>query len=203
MKRAKQPTQFKGNKEVCIELSYEKLLELIYGVRHIGLKAGWTGIAPFRRSLVRLFKTLATAADRNILGDDGHRDAIRQHCEHAAETARHTTTIDALNQHAIGNAIELAFLLLGRLPRNWDKPVAGWQSTVDLSKFRSLVYVRTPTQRVAEMTDHAYRSSDMSAEDSQFTRVITVRRRHPRDDRKVLAWIRANEPALYRRFNRD
>jgi hypothetical protein len=195
------PRQLKGANETYVEVGFANLMQFIYGYRRCEVKAGWSKVAHFKRGVIKLFRTVAAAAERNVHGDDAHREEIADRCNVAVNSLRRSNTIDAVTQHAVQGAFEVIFLLLGRLPRNWQKPVAGFRSTVELAKFRTFTYVRTDTQRVDEMVDYAYRQKQ-GREAELFDRVIAVRLRHPRNDRKVLDWIRANEPELYRRFNR-
>ena len=185
-----------------VELAFENLLSFVYGSHGAGISAGWTSLPYFKKSLLKLFKTLRAATERNIHGDEAHRAEITGICESAIETIGRAKTKDEVTQWALNYTFHMIFLLLGRFPKNWRKTKAGWQSNVALSEFRTLAYIRTPKQKVAQVLAYAYQHMPAESEDSEFSRIIAAKQRHPHDESRVLAWIRSNEPKLYARFNK-
>ena len=184
-----------------VEHSFEALLHHLFGKQRCGIRTGETSLPLLKQSLQRIFKNLAQASVRNINGDEAHRGKIIAVCRTAEEEIGGAKTKDAVTQHALTCAVGINFLLLGRCPDNFFKEKAGFDSVTDLSAFRTLAYVRTPKQQLAEIIHYAGQPR-VQYEGSLFSRIMTIRQKHPKDDLRVLDWIRKNEPDLYARFNK-
>ncbi len=184
-------------------VGFQNLLGMIYGTGGHSVDASLISLRNLKRILVKLLGTLSVAAERNITGDEAHKAQIALRFRAAIQSISIAKSKDEVNQRALAACIEANFLLLGQLPNNGRKRRTNWRGTVELGDYRTLFYVRTDTQRVAEMIHHEYkklRGDDY--ESSCFARLIRQRQKHPKDDHTVLKWIRQNEPALFDRFNK-
>jgi hypothetical protein len=192
----------KDRNDIYVEVSFETMLEFIYGSK--SLRAGRSSLASFRRELLKVVKTLRRAVEKNVHGDLRHRERILERYDRFQDYAVKFRSKDKLFQAAVEMLIETQFELLGRMPRNWRPGAIGrvhHSKYQDLADYRTLYYVRTPDQRLQEIIDFAYETSDMSEEESLFTRLIEQRRKHPKDPEKILEWVRENESQTHKRFN--
>lgn len=190
-----------NKQETYVELAYENLLAFIYGRSGRVVTAGWTTLPLLKKSITKVFRTLSRAAERNINGDEAHKENIRRRCDVAIQAVNRSKSKDEVSQIALAFSVELNFHLLGRMPKNWKKGKADWRASIDLAEFRTLCYVRTAKQRIDEIIDYAYNLPEEHDGTSLFQRIIDFRNKHPHDDPAVLSWIKKNEPESYAKFN--
>lgn len=114
-----------------IELAFEGMLGNLYGKQANPIRAGRTSLPHLKRTVAKVFRTLAKASQRNINGDDRHRERIITTRGNAATEITNCASPDELYQTALTYAFLINFHLLGGTPRNSWKDRAGWQSTGD------------------------------------------------------------------------
>lgn len=190
-----------ASQETYVSLAYENLHTFVYGRSGAIVRAGFTPLPLFKKSLIKLLLTLARAAERNINGDEKHREKVSSRFSEAADQVKSAKTKDEAVLAALTAAIGANFELMGRLPRNWRKAKADWRSAVDLSAYRTLGYVRTDRQRIQQILDYCYNQPQPNEGPGLFEEIIDIRNKHPHDDARVLSWIRDNKPTLFSQFN--
>lgn len=190
-------------RDIDIDVSFEHLFTTIYGKRY--LCAGKTSFSSFKKGVNKLIRTLKQAIDKNVQGDEAHLERILKHFEDFESYSKGLKSKDELFQRVLLLLFRTQFELIGRMPENWEPgrtKRAHNSKYLNLSDYRVLYYVRTPEQKVNEMINYAYKLPNKS-EGDLFHRLIEIRQKHPKDHKKVLNWIKSNEPETYQKFNKS
>jgi hypothetical protein len=182
-------------------LGFENLMASIYGWYGHNGAAAHKPVRLWKRELIQLFKTVRTAIEKNVTGDDRHKEYMMKRCDNAIDAIRHAKCKDEVTSFAAQFAFEINFLLLGRMPNNWQTRKAHHLRFTDLSNYRTLNYVRTDYQKAMQIIEHAFESHGADKEPSFEILIRKYNHDFSRDPHKFLSWIKAEHKALYDLFN--
>lgn len=68
---------------MTVDIGFEFLMSFIYGSHGHRCRAGHIPVLGWKRHLLQLFRTLKTAIQKNVTGDDRHKEYMMQRCETA------------------------------------------------------------------------------------------------------------------------
>mgnify|MGYP005861854755 CR=1 FL=1 len=189
--------------EIYITLGFEHLFESIYGKRV--LTAGWTSYSSFKKAVSKILTTLKRTIEKNVHGDVLHRKRILDRFESFESYSKNIKNKDEFVQQVFVLMAQVQFEIIGYMPENWEPGKTSrvhWSKTCELPDYRTLYYIRTPKQKVQEIIDYAHKNSNPSENERDlFSRIISIRRKRPRDHEEVLNLIKSNEPDIYFKFN--
>ncbi|MEK6684127.1 MAG: hypothetical protein AABY46_05640 [Nitrospirota bacterium] len=171
---------------------------------------GWYGhngaatrkpIRRWKHELMQLFGTIRTAIEKNVTGDDRHKENMMEHCTNAVDAIRDAKSKEQIANAATQFAFKLIFKLLGRLPHNREKRRAHHSRVTDLSAYRTLSYTRTAHQKVKEIIDYAPTGQLGSGEPTSEVLIKKLTRDFSHNPHKFLSWVKTEHRSLYDRFN--
>jgi hypothetical protein len=184
---------------INIDVGFENMMKTIYGYKCHGL-AGRVTLTAWKRHLQQLFGTIRTAIEKNINGDDRHREIMIGRCDTAIDSVRRANSKDEICCSALTFAFELCFEILGELPNNWQTRKAHYHHITELSKYRTLNYIRTDSQKAGYILDLAYRDQ-LNKKDPQFDVLIKKFTGDcAKNPRRFLSWLRSEHKSLYDRY---
>ncbi len=125
---------------IYVDLGFENLMASIYGWYGNKSNIAHKPVRQWRRELIQLFGTIRTAIEKNVVGDERHKEHMMQRCNDTIENIRHAKFKDEISYAALQVTFELIFKLLGRLPNNWQKRRAHHSHVTQLSDYRTLSY---------------------------------------------------------------
>ena len=150
---------------------------------------------------MQLFGTVRTAIEKNVTGDDQHKEHMMERCNIAAEAIQHAKSKEQITCAATQFAFELIFKLLGRLPHNLQTRRAHHSHVTALSAYRTLSYTRTAHQKVKQIIDYAYTGKLENGEPTFEMLIQKLKRDFSNNPHKFLSWVKAEHRSLYDRFN--
>jgi len=189
----------KQPKTVWVDSGFEYMMMFVFGSGLRGC-SGHLRTTVWKKHLTRLFRTLKTAIERNVNGDDRYRQHLMSRCDVAVDSIKDAKLNDEIASRAIQFAFELLFSLLGQMPCNWQKNRVRPDLLTNLADYRTFGYVRTDRQKARQITDAAYYER-LQKGDPKFGVLIGKLKDDFHDDpRRFLSWLRENHPSVYDRF---
>jgi hypothetical protein len=185
---------------VGIDLGFENLMHCIYGHSGHSCRAGHTSFTSWKKQLSQVFRTLKTAIRKNMTGDDRHKERLMARLDHATITIHEAKSSYELSPKLLSFLLEIAFELLGRLPRNSKRRKANHNLITDLSDYRTLNYARTAKQKTKQVTDYAFARADSRDEPKFEDLIYKLKRDFSNDSDKFLSWLRVEHRDFHDRF---
>jgi len=143
---------------------------------------------------------LRRAVEKNVTGDDRHKELLIERCDTAIQVIRNAKFKDELVCDTLRSAFQLLFELLGRMPQNRQKRKAHYSSVTDLSSYRTFSYTRTATQETNQIIDYALEVRQGESKPNFDELIQKLQRDFSRNPHKFLAWLRAEHREFYDKF---
>ena len=136
------------NKKVLIPIDYEYLLSNLFGKSNYHAISGNQDIEFLRRTFTKIFKSIKRSIELNIYSADQIlKDDLKVICENFIEDIKKTSNPDSLNIKMNTNLTKIIFLLIGRIPNNWNKRKTNFNKEWMLDRYRNVNFTSNYRQR--------------------------------------------------------
>ena len=139
---------------MMLSIDFEHFLADIFGKQHAHQLSGTFDMPLLKKEYIHIFDSLKKHIRINLDKTDcNHFKELISLCDEAKDEINSAEFIDKVNESAFIFMTKLAFLLMGRMPNNWEKKVLNHNNHYRLDQYRSVTYSQSVEQKVNLVLD--------------------------------------------------
>lgn len=135
--------------KISIPISFEFLLKTLFGNIVYHEFAREHKVYDWKTTILKMINAIRKSILVNLdITDDFHKNELLELCHIAEGKIKESKAKDAINVAAIENLIKIIFVLMGKIPDNYDKRVVNRLEYWKLNRYRKLIYTQTKSQKL-------------------------------------------------------
>ena len=141
--------------EATIPIDFENLLSHLFGKQNYHATTGTSNIKFLKNSYSKIFKSIKRSVELNIITvDQILTKDLFSICDYALLELKQKHTAELVNIKMSIYLTKIVFLLLGSLPKNWNKRKTNFNKEWVLTKYRSINYTSNFQQQTFLILDN-------------------------------------------------
>lgn len=186
------------NIPATIPNEFEYLLSHLFGKKNYHAITGTSNIKILQNSYTKIFRSIKRSIELNIVtADQVLIEDLFNICENALLELKQQCNAELINIKMSTYLIKIVFLLLGSLPKNWDKQKTNFNKEWILNRYRTINYSNNYEQQCFLILDNYKSHSNLKKHPKVEELWVKLNYEFRNDYFKFVKWFKENYFDIY------